>query len=60
MDGALVALDVVEGDQLAAVYQRYEAGDPAGTPAGRTRLDLGIARTSAGPLVTPLGPPPPG
>ena len=59
-DGALVALDVVEGDQLAAVFQRYEAGDPAGAPAGRTRLDLGIARTSAGPLVTPLGPPPPG
>jgi hypothetical protein len=59
-DGALAALDLAQEDQLSAAFQRYEGGEPSGGPSGLTRLDLGIARSGAGPLVTPLGPPPPG
>jgi hypothetical protein len=58
-DGALVSISIEQSDRLTAVFQRYTPNDPPGSPAGRTRLDLGIARSASGPLVTPLGPPAP-
>jgi hypothetical protein len=58
-DGALTCLELVLDDQLVAIFSRYAPGDAPGSPSGRTELDLSIARSAAGPVVTPLGPPPP-
>jgi hypothetical protein len=58
-DGALVSTAIEQNDRLSAVFERYGPSDPAETPSGRTHLDLGIARSEAGPIVAPLGPPPP-
>jgi hypothetical protein len=56
-DGALASLSLAQADRLVAVFWRYAPGDAPGSPSGRTELDLGIARSGAGSVVTPLGPP---